>query len=259
LVQKVWNPVAEEYSALPVIFGTLVSSFLAVIIATPVSIGVALFLNELSPRFLATPVAFLVEMLAAIPSVVYGLWGVFVLTPWLRSTLQPLLGNAFGFLPMFQGPFFGVGLFAGGMILAIMIVPTVASITREVFKAIPRSQKEAALGLGATRWEMMKLAILKSAKPGILGAVIIGLGRAIGETMAVTMVIGNRFEIPSTLFAPAQTMSSIIANQYAEASSELQRSALAEIGLLLFVVSLVVNGVARFFVWRVTHKTKGGR
>jgi len=258
LTTSVWDPVKDVYGALPVIFGTVVSSLLGIALATPVSLGIALFLNELAPRRLASIVGFLVEMLAAIPSVVYGLWGIFVLAPWLQSTVEPLIGNNLGFIPLFEGPYYGVGMFAAGIILAIMVTPTISSICREVFRAIPRSQREATLALGGTRWEMMNMSVLKSSRAGIVSAVILGLGRALGETMAVTMVIGNRSEIVASLFAPSQTMSSVIANQYAEATSDVLRSSLAEIGLALFAVTLVINGFARFFIWRVT-KPKGSR
>jgi phosphate transport system permease protein len=251
-----WDPVREIYGALPVVFGTVVSSILAMLIATPLSLGVALFLNELAPRKIARPVGFLVEMLAAIPSVVYGLWGIFSLAPWLRTTVEPMLAQTFGFLPLFQGPPYGVGMLAAGIILAIMVTPTVSSIAREVFHAIPRGQREAALALGATRWEMMRLAVLGSAKTGILGAVILGLGRAVGETMAVTMVIGNRAEIAASLFAPGQTMASVIANEYAEATSDMHLSALVAVGLVLFLVTFLMNGTARLLVW---HVTRGSR
>lgn len=260
-----WDPVRHNYGALPVIFGTLVSSFLALAIATPVSLGIALFLNELAPRRLGTIVRFLVEMLAAIPSVVYGLWGIFVLAPWLRTSFEPMVGNFVDRLPLglnevlkpfFAGPFYGVGIFAAGIILAIMITPTISSISREVFAAIARSQREAALALGATRWEMMKLAVLKSSRAGIMGALVLGLGRALGETMAVTMVIGNRAEISTSIFAPAQTMASVIANEYAEATEALHVAALAQVGLTLFAVTFVVNGLARMLIWRVTRQPK---
>lgn len=249
-----WDPVRDVYGALPVIFGTVVSSLLAMAIATPLSIGIALYLNELAPRPVARVVGFLVEMLAAIPSVVYGLWGIFALAPWLRGTVEPALGKSLGFLPFFQGPPYGVGMLAAGLILAIMVTPTVSSLSREVFRAIPRGQREAALALGATRWEMMVMAVLKSAKTGIFGAVILGLGRAVGETMAVTMVIGNRAEISSSLFAPGQTMASVLANEYAEATSDVHLAALVEIGLVLFAVTFVMNAAARLFLWRVTRK-----
>lgn len=259
---QAWDPVRHLYGAKPVIYGTLVSSLLALVISTPISLGIALFLNELAPRTLGTIVRFLVEMLAAIPSVVYGLWGLLVLAPWLQSSFQPSVGSFFAGLPFglgdllgpfFAGPYFGVSLFAAGVILAIMVIPTISSISREVFAAIPRGQREAALALGATRWEMMKLSVLKSSKTGILGAVVLGLGRALGETMAVTMVIGNRSEIAGSIFAPAQTMASVIANEYAEATEVLHVAALAQVGLTLFAVTFVVNGLAKLLVWRVTR------
>ncbi len=256
LTTSTWDPVREIFGAMPVIFGTLVSSLLAILIAAPLSIGIALFLNELAPRRVASVVGFLIEMLAAIPSVVYGLWGIFVLAPWLRTTLQPFLGKYLGFLPFFQGPQYGVGMMAGGIILAIMITPTISAITREVFKMIPRAQREAALGLGATRWEVMRLAVLSGARTGIFGAIILGMGRALGETMAVTMVIGNRSDISASLFAPAQTLASVIANEYAEASSGLHLSALVEIGLTLFLVTFVINAIARVIIWRTAGKTQ---
>lgn len=255
---SVWDPVQEEYGALPVIFGTLVSSLVAVVIAAPLSIGIALFLNEIAPRRVAEVVGFLVQMLAAIPSVVYGLWGVFVLAPWLRTSVEPWLGKNLGFIPLFQGPPYGVGMLAAGLILSIMITPTISSISREVFTAVPRGQREAALALGATRWEMMRISVLRASRPGVIGAIILGLGRALGETMAVTMVIGNRASISSSLFAPGQTMASVLANEYAEATSDAHLSALAAIGFTLFLVTLVLNSLARLLVWRMT-RLKGAR
>jgi len=240
----------DEFGALVFIYGTVVSSFLAILLSTPVSIGVALFISELAPKKVASIIGFLVEMLAAIPSVVYGLWGIFVLAPFLRVHLQPFLGEELGFLPLFQGPPFGVGMLAAGIILAVMVTPTISSICREVFKAIPLAQREAALALGATRWESIRMGVLKNSKSGIMGAVILGLGRALGETMAVTMVIGNRNEISASLFAPAQTMASAIANEYAEASSSLHLQALTGLGLTLLIVSLSINSVARFWIWK---------
>ncbi len=245
---SVWDPVQDVYGAAPVIFGTIVSSLIGLSLATPLSIGIALFLTELAPRKLATVVSFLVQMLAAIPSVVYGLWGVFVLAPWLRTDVEPFLGSTLGFLPLFQGPPYGVGMLAAGIILAIMVTPTISSISTEVFRAIPRAQREAALALGSTRWEMMYITVLHSSKPGMFGAVILGLGRALGETMAVTMVIGNRAEISASLFAPGQTMASVIANEYAEASGGMHLASLSAIGLTLFAVTFVVNAVARLIV-----------
>ena len=249
-----WNPVNGAYGALPFIYGTIVSSLLSLVIAVPVSIGAALFLNELANDRLSKPLGFLIEMLAAIPSVVYGLWGIFVLSPWLRETVQPWLGTHFGFIPLFSGPPFGVGMLCAGIVLAIMITPTISAICREVFRAVPLSHREAALALGATRWEMIYISVLRSSTPGMLGGIMLGLGRALGETMAVTMVIGNRAQISASLFAPAQTMASIIANEYAEASSDMHLSALASIGLALFAVSLVINSLARVIVWRVAHQ-----
>jgi phosphate transport system permease protein len=248
ITSSIWDPVKEIFGAAPVIYGTLVSSFIAVSISTPLSIGVALFLNELAPPKIARTVGFLVEMLAAIPSVVYGLWGIFVLAPWLRSTVEPFLSETLGFLPFFQGPHYGVGMLAAGVILAIMITPTIFSIAREVFSAIPRAQREAALALGATRWEMMKISILKPSRSGVGGAIILGLGRALGETMAVTMVIGNRADISASLFAPGQTMASVIANEYAEATSDLHVAALVEVGLVLFAVTFFINLLTRLFI-----------
>lgn len=255
---SVWDPVQEQYGALPVIFGTLVSSAIGVAIAAPLSIGIALFLNELAPRRIAETVGFLIQMLAAIPSVVYGLWGVFVLAPWLRTAVEPFLAKNLGFLPFFQGPPYGVGMLAAGIILAIMITPTVSSISREVFSAVPRGQREAVLALGATRWEMMRISVLRASRPGVIGAIILGLGRALGETMAVTMVIGNRASISASLFAPGQTMASVLANEYAEATSDMHLSALAAIGFTLFLLTIVLNSLARLLVWRVT-RLKGAR
>lgn len=246
-----WDPVAEEFGAAPFLYGTLVSSLIALCLSVPVSVGVSLFLNELAPKRVTSAVGFLVEMLAAIPSVIYGLWGIFVLAPILRTTVQPFLGEYLGFLPLFQGPPFGVGMMSAGIVLAIMITPTISAICREVFRSIPLAQREAALALGSTRWEMIQLSVLKTAAPGVFGAVVLGLGRALGETMAVTMVIGNRPEIAVSLFAPGQTLASVIANEYAEATGDLHLSALAAIGLALFGVSLVINTGARLWVWRL--------
>ncbi len=258
LAGRIWDPVFEEFGALSFIFGTLVSSLLALLIGGPISLGAAIYLSELAPDWVRSPVSFLVELLAAIPSVVYGLWGIFVLAPWLRSTLQPFLGSTLGFLPLFQGPSYGFGMMAGGMILAIMIVPTIAAVSRDVMRAVPNSQREAMLALGATRWETIWLAVVPYARSGILGAVILGLGRALGETMAVTMVIGNRPDISASLFAPSYTMASVIANEFTEASSALYLSALTEIGLVLLGVTLLLNALARLLVWRIAYGPTGG-
>jgi len=258
LTGRVWDPVAEEFGALPFIYGTLVTSLLALLFATPVALGVAIFLNEMAPSKLRTVVAFLVELLAAIPSVVYGLWGIFILAPLLRETVEPWLQNWFGFMPLFQGTPLGLGMLAGGIILAIMILPTIAAISREVMAAVPDSQREAALALGATKWEMIRIAVLSYGKSGILGAIMLGLGRALGETMAVTMVIGNRPDISSSLFDPAYSMASVIANEFTEATSSLYLSALVEIGLILFGITLILNALARLLVWSVSRGPKGG-
>ena len=289
-----WNPIEDIFGALPFIYGTLVTSVLAMIIAAPISIGVAVFLTEIAPAWLAKMIGFLVEMLAAIPSVVYGLWGIFILAPFMQQVAQPRLTELLGpgtlfskvlglaltiiaypfaliinlFITndyslqdvsvavtdvaqkMFGPPHFGVGMLTAGVVLAIMITPTISAITREVFSTVNGSVKEASLALGATRWEMIKMAVLKTSRSGIIGAVILGLGRALGETMAVTMVIGNRNDITAALMAPGQTMSSVLANEYNEASG-LHMSALAGVGLSLFAVSLVVNSIARLIIWRV--------
>ncbi|HEX3773823.1 MAG TPA: phosphate ABC transporter permease subunit PstC [Polyangiaceae bacterium] len=259
VLSSVWDPVRDVYGALPFIFGTIASSLLALVFAVPISIGVAIFLSELAPNWLRSPVGFLVELLAAVPSVVYGLWGIFVLAPWLRDSVEPLLAKLFGFLPLFQGPQYGVGMLAGGIILAIMITPTISSVSREVLRAVPSSLREGALGLGATPWESVRIAVLPYARSGLVGATILGLGRALGETMAITMVIGNRAEISSSLFAPSYTMASVIANEFTEATGQLYLSALAEVGLLLFVVTVLLNVVARLLVWRVGRLPEGGR
>ncbi|MBI1860920.1 MAG: phosphate ABC transporter permease subunit PstC [Deltaproteobacteria bacterium] len=256
LYTNTWDPVGDVYGALPVVFGTLLSSFLALILSVPLSLGIALFVSELAPRRLARFVSFTVEMLAAIPSVVYGLWGIFVLAPWLRTVVEPFLGTYFGFLPFFQGPPYGVGMLAASLILAVMITPTISSIAREIFRAVPSNYREAALALGATRWEMIRLSVLSASWSGVLGAVVLGLGRALGETMAVTMVIGNRADISLSLFSPGQSMASVIANEYVEATSDIHLAALAEVGLLLFAVTFLVNSGARLIVLRL--KTKGG-
>ena len=250
---SVWDPVADEYGALTFVYGTLVSSILALVIAVPLSLGVAIFLSELAPRWIEQPLSFLVELLAAIPSIVYGLWGIFVLVPWLRVSAEPFLQKYFGFTPLFRGTPYGFGMLASGIILAIMVLPIITSISRDVMKAIPNLQREAALALGATRWETTRI-VLSDARSGILGATILGLGRAVGETMAVTMVIGNRPEISASLLNPAYTMASVLANEFAEASSKLYTSALVEIALILFGVTILLNALARIVVWSVTRR-----
>jgi len=253
LTSSEWNPVKQIFGAAPAIYGTLVSSAIALALAASLAIGVSVWLSEFSPRSLRQPVAFLVDLLAAIPSVVYGLWGIFVLLPVLRDPVMPFLRDRLGLghTAFFAGPAYGPSMLAAGLILAIMILPYIASVSREVLLAVPRSQREAALALGATRWEAIWHAVLPHARTGILGGVILGLGRALGETMAVTMVIGNRPEISASLLAPGYTMASLIANEFSEASSDAHLSALMAVGFTLFVITIVVNAAARWLVWRV--------
>jgi len=259
IVTSTWDPVAGDFGALPFIYGTLVSSLLALLLAVPLSLGAAIYLAELAPAWVRPPVAFLIEMLAAVPSAVYGLWGIFVLVPWLRDWVQPSLGRWLGFLPLFSGPAYGVGMLAAGLILSIMVVPYITSVAREVLLAVPNAQREAALGLGATRWEAIRIAVLRYGRSGLIGAVLLGLGRALGETMAVTMVIGNRPAIAASLFAPGYTMASVVANEFTEATSDLYVAALVEVGLLLLVVTIVVNALARLLVWSVGGPAAGAR
>lgn len=256
LTDREWNPVKEKFGSLAFVYGTIVSSLIALLISVPLSLGIAIFLVEQAPRFLSRPVAFLVELLAAIPSVVYGTWGIFVLAPFLRVHVEPALARWFGWLPLFQGPITGIGMFTGGVILAIMVTPIISAVVRDVLSAVPNTQREAALALGATKWETTRVVLVNGA-PGIAGAVILGLGRAIGETMAVTMVIGNRPEISLSLFQPAYTLASVIANEFTEATADIYLSALVELGLILFLVTFVVNAIARLLVWRVTRQNAG--
>jgi phosphate transport system permease protein len=253
LLRTVWDPVAEDFGSLPFVYGTLVSSLVAIILAVPLSLGTALFLTEICPRRLRPVISLFVELLAAIPSVIYGLWGIFVLAPFLRVNVQPLLAKYLGWTGLFAGPKYGYGMLAAGVILAIMILPIISSITREVIAAVPRQQREAALALGATKWETLRLAVLRNARTGIMGAVILGLGRAFGETMAVTMVIGNRPEIAKSLFAPGYTLASVIANEFTEAVGDTYQSALMEGALILFAITLVVNALAMLLVWSTTR------
>src|SRR5580700_10922899 len=243
-----WDPVQDKYGALPFIFGTLVSSLLALLIAVPLGVATALFLTELAPIRLRQPIVMAIEMLAAVPSVIFGLWGVFVLVPWLRDHLFVWLKHSLGFLPLFQGPIYGVSMLAGGIIVAVMILPIITSVSREILRSVPNLQREAAYGLGATRWEVIRIAVLSYARRGLFGAAILGLGRALGETMAVTMVIGNRPEISASLFAPGYTLASVIANEFAEAPPGLYLNALFELGLVLLAVTILVNIVAQLML-----------
>ena len=251
--RSAWDPVSGDFGALPFIYGTLATSLLALLMAVPLALGVAVFITELCPRPLRAPISFLTELLAAIPSVVYGLWAVFVLVPIMRDHLGPFLVKFFGWTGLFSGANFGVGLLTASIILAIMILPIISSLTRDIMLAVPNSQREAALALGATRWEMIRVSVLRNSRIGIVGAVMLGLGRALGETMAVTMVIGNHPNIGGSLFSPANTLASVIAGEFSEATDDLYLSALIEIGLALFLVTVVVNAIARLMVWAVTR------
>ena len=251
--QSDWNPVEDQYGALPFIYGTIVSSVLSLVIAVPLAVGVAVFITEMCPVALRGVLSFTTELLAAIPSVVYGLWAIFVLVPLIREYVEPILARTLGWTGFFSGPPYGIGMLAAGVILAIMVIPIISSITREVLTVVPQHQREAVLALGATRWEMIRMGVLRNARAGIVGAIILGLGRALGETMAVTMVIGNRPVIAKSLFAPGYTMASVLANEFTEASGDLYLSALIEIGLALFFVTIVVNALARIMVWSVTR------
>jgi phosphate transport system permease protein len=253
IVSSDWDPVRERFGALPFVYGTAVTSAIAILVALPVSLGLALFLSEMGPRRLRPPVAFAIEVLAAIPSVIFGLWGLFVMVPWLRTGLQPFLQRTLGFLPLFQGPSMGLGYLAGGLLLAVMILPTIASVTIEVLKTVPLALKEGALALGATRWEAIRMAVLPYAWPGVAGAALLGLGRALGETMAVTMVIGNSPEIHASLFAPGYSLPAVIANEFAEATGAIHVGALAALGLVLFGITLALNGLARLLVAAVAR------
>jgi phosphate transport system permease protein len=248
LTSSAWDPVQEVFGALPFIYGTLVSSLIALIIAVPLSIATAVFLTELAPPRLRQPVVSVIEMLSAVPSVIFGLWGIFVLIPCLRMHVFPWLQKLFGFLPLFQGPNYGVSMLAAGIIIAIMILPIITSVSREILRSVPDLQREAAYGLGATHWEVTRIAVLSYAKRGLFGAVVLGLGRALGETMAVTMVIGNRPEISTSLLAPGYTLASVIANEFTEATTDLYLSALFEVGLVLFGVTILTNILAQLLI-----------
>ncbi|MBI2775935.1 MAG: phosphate ABC transporter permease subunit PstC [Chloroflexi bacterium] len=252
-----WDPVKGIYGALPYVLGTLFSATIALLIAAPVGILTAIYLAELAPRRVALPLTFTIELLAAVPSVVLGLWGVFVLSPFLRSTVEAWAVATLGWIPLFAGPSFGIGLFAAGVILAIMIVPTIVSISREVIASIPHSQREAMFALGATRWEVVRRAVLPAARSGILGAIILGFGRALGETMAVTMVIGNAQSIPTSIFGQAQTIASKIATTFNEATVGLQTSSLIALGLVLLVMTIGLNVLARLLVTRSAGRPVG--
>ncbi|HEX5072250.1 MAG TPA: phosphate ABC transporter permease subunit PstC [Gemmatimonadaceae bacterium] len=252
LTSSTWDPVAGQFGAAPAIAGTIITSIVALVIATPLALGSAIFLSDFAPGWVRQPLAFLIDLLAAVPSVVYGLWGVFFLLPMLREDVMPFLRDTLhlGATPFFRGPAYGPSVLAAGLILSIMVLPYIAAVSREVLMAVPRAQREAALALGATRWEMITGAVIPFARSGIVGGVILGLGRALGETMAVTMVIGNRHEISASLFAPGYTMASLIANEFSEATNDVHLSALMAVGFVLLLITLVVNAIARWLVWQ---------
>ena len=251
LWSSTWDPVAGQFGALPFIYGTLVTTLIALALAVPLGLGTAICLVELAPPRVSSWLGFLVELLAAIPSVIYGLVGIVVLVPWIRHVLEPVLSRTLGFLPFFQGAPYGVGFLAAGLVLTVMVVPYVTSVSREVLLAVPRAQREAALALGATRWEVLWTAVMPYARSGIVAAILLALARALGETMAVTMVIGNRPQIAASLFEPGYTLSAIIANEFTEATGQLYLHALVEIGLVLFVMTVIINGLARLILARL--------
>ena len=248
---RTWDPVAGDFGALPFIWGTLYSSALALLISTPIALGIAVFLSELCPQRLRQPLAFLTELLAAIPSIVYGLWGIFVLVPLVRA-FETSVPDWLRATPLFSGPPLGVGMLAAGLVLAVMVIPFTATVAREVLRAVPRAQREGAYALGATRWEATRMALFYG-RTGILGAITLGLGRALGETMAVTMVIGNSPQISASLFAPQYTMAAVIANEFTEAADDLYLHALVEIGLVLFIITVAINALSRLLIWRVAR------
>jgi phosphate transport system permease protein len=254
---QVWDPVFNQFGALPFIYGTLVTSALGLLIAVPLGLGAAIFLAELAPRRLSDNLTFLIDLLAAVPSVIYGLLGVFVLVPLMRTQIQPALKRVLGFTPLFQGPAYGIGLLTAGLVLAVMIVPFIISVSREVLLAVPGDQREAALALGATRWEATWKAVVPYARTGIMGSVFLALARALGETMAVTMVIGNNPRIAASLFAPGYSIASVLANEFSEATGNLYLSALIELGLVLFLLTFVLNGLARLLILLTTSRGSG--
>lgn len=250
-----WDPVKLNFGALPFIYGTIVTSVFALILAVPIGLGIAIFLAELAPLWLRQPLGYLIELLAAVPSVIFGLWGLYVLIPTVVKPTAEFLNGNLGFLPLFAGPIFGPSRLAASVVLTIMILPTISALCRDVFLAIPNSQREAALALGATKWEMISQVLIPYGLSGILGGVILGFGRALGETIAVTMVIGNNRDLTASILHPGYTMASVIANEFAEATDEMYRQALIEIGLILFALTLMLNLIARLLVWRVARRT----
>src|SRR6266567_2684317 len=258
LVEERWNPVTEKFGALPAIYGTLVTSFIAMLIAVPVGLMIAFFLTELCPQWLRRPIGIAIELLAGIPSIIYGIWGLFVFAPFLQETLQPFLINTLGNVPgvgsLFGGPPYGIGMLTAGLILAIMVLPFVTSISRDVFEAVPAVLKEAAYGIGCTKWEVTRNVVLPYARVGVIGGIMLGLGRALGETMAVTFVIGNAHRISASLLAPGTTISASLANEFTEAVGDLYTSSLIALGLILFVITFIVLAIARYMLLRIERR-----
>jgi phosphate transport system permease protein len=254
---RVWDPIAEDFGALPFIYGTLVTATVALVLAVPLGIGAAIFLAELAPQKISDTLQFFIDLLAAVPSVIYGLLGVFILIPLMREWIQPALKNTLGFLPLFQGPAYGVGFFTAGLVLAIMVIPYIISVSREVLMSVPRDQREAALALGSTRWESTWRVVVPFAKTGIMGSIFLALARALGETMAVTMVIGNTPTISASLFSPGYSIAAVIANEFTEATGDMYLSALIELGLVLFLLTFILNGMARLLMLLTTRRGSG--
>jgi phosphate transport system permease protein len=254
---RLWDPIAEQFGALPFIYGTLVTAAVSLLLAVPLGIGAAIFLAELAPQKLSDPLQFFIDLLAAVPSVIYGLLGVFIVIPMMREWVQPALKNTLGFLPLFQGPVYGMGFLTAGIVLAIMVIPYIISVSREVLLSVPRDQREAALALGSTRWESTWKVVVPFAKTGIMGSIFLALARALGETMAVTMVIGNTPTISSSLFAPGYSIAAVIANEFTEATGDMHLSALIELGLVLFLLTFILNGLARLLMLLTTQRGSG--
>jgi len=258
LTSAQWNPVLENYGALVAITGTLVTTAIALAVAVPISLGIALFLAEIAPQSIRTPLGVAIELLAAIPSIVYGMWGLFVLAPLMSDHVQPAIASVFGFLPFFSGPPMGIGMFTAGLVLALMIIPFIASITRDVFLMVPTTLKESAYGLGCTTWEVVKDIMIPYGRKGIFGAVFLGLGRALGETMAITFVIGNAHRLSLSLFAPGNSIASILANEFTEADTDIYLASLVELGLVLFAITFVIIGLAQLWMRRMVGTGKKG-
>ena len=256
-VTKVWDPIAEQFGALPFIYGTVVTAGVALILAVPLGIGAAIFLAELAPQKVSDPLQFFIDLLAAVPSVIYGLLGVFIVIPVMRQFIQPALKSSLGFLPLFQGPAYGIGFLTAGVVLAIMVIPYIISVSREVLLSVPRDQREAALALGSTRWESTWKVVVPFAKTGIMGSIFLALARALGETMAVTMVIGNTPTISTSLFSPGYSIAAVIANEFTEATGDMYLQALIELGLVLFLLTFILNGLARLLMLLTTQRGSG--